>query len=273
MPISLRPGLGAITASLLAAALCVSASQAFCGEPPAKAETVSTARIEALVALLSSPSYAERRAAELGLYEIGAVAAPALRKAAAVSPHAARKASRLLRLIEWRIHPSRRDIEVLMEGFESRDLIGRMEAVFQLERLCDGAAMDTAAAISRNDPSPRVREYAAASLRRMLFRLGGGRGDLLTILNTRGCTHLSKDEYEAALKCFEEMLEIDSENSTALYNIACTYSRMKETAKAVDYLEKAVKAGFTDRLHIISDSDLANIRDDPKYKAIVESLK
>jgi tetratricopeptide (TPR) repeat protein len=172
----------------------------------------------------------------------------------------------------WRIHPLRPDLAFLMAGFEARPYLGKLDAIFRLERVGDARAMDVLRAVAGRDPSFRVRAYAARAADRVHFRLGGGRGDVLTVLNTRGCAHLAKGEWKKALACFDKMLELDPANQTALYNKACTYARWKKTDLAVAFLEKAVKAGFRDRAHIENDADLESIRKDPRYLKIVKGL-
>jgi HEAT repeat protein len=56
---------------------------------------------------------------------------------------------------------------------------------------------------------------------------------------------------------------------TAYYNLACNSAKAGDKAKAVDWLEKAVKAGFVDRAWIRKDGDLDGIRDEPGYKKLL----
>ncbi len=260
----------AILASVLAGGdgLCENAGTSAAAEPAERA------RIEALVAELGSHSWRDRAAAEEGLFKAGAGAAAALEACASGKPQspAALRARRLIGLFRWRIHPARADLELLMEGFGDRPLLSRMAAIFELEKLCDAPAMDVLEAIAAGDASARVRAYAAAAMRRAGFRLGGGRGDVLAVLNSKGCAHLGKGEYADALAMFDEMLRISPGNSTALYNKACAYSRMKEADRAFEFLKKAIDVGFADRDHIAADRDFDNIRDDPRFKEILDAL-
>jgi len=132
--------------------------------------------------------------------------------------------------------------------------------ILALERFADPHALAVLGQIARHDVSARVRAYADRTAGRVLFRMGGGTGTLLTALNTVGCRHLAKDEFEKAHARFDEMLRIMPGNATALYNKACTYARAKDVDLACAYLKKAVINGFKDLEHIEGDSDLANIR-------------
>lgn len=60
--------------------------------------------------------------------------------------------------------------------------------------------------------------------------------------------------------------------ATALYNIACVYSRKKKSDKAFDALEKAVEAGFSDTTQMKADTDLANIHKDKRFAELIERV-
>ena len=53
------------------------------------------------------------------------------------------------------------------------------------------------------------------------------------------------------------------------YNLACVRARAGGRGQALDALERAVAAGFADRAHIAADEDLASLRDEPRFKALV----
>jgi tetratricopeptide (TPR) repeat protein len=80
---------------------------------------------------------------------------------------------------------------------------------------------------------------------------------------------LKEKKYEDALKEFAKILREIPDDSNALYNSACAYSLLGDKAKAVEFLENSVKAGFLDFDHIEKDPDLDNIREDAGYKAII----
>jgi tetratricopeptide (TPR) repeat protein len=65
---------------------------------------------------------------------------------------------------------------------------------------------------------------------------------------------------------------IDPSDAAILYNVACSYSEAGRVDEAVDYLEKAVAAGFNQKEWIINDGDLESLRDHPRYKALIDSM-
>ena len=58
-----------------------------------------------------------------------------------------------------------------------------------------------------------------------------------------------------------------------LYNLSCIYSLQKNNKKALSYLDKSIKAGYFDYTHIKNDADFDNIRNEIKFKLLVEPLK
>ncbi|MCH7820869.1 MAG: tetratricopeptide repeat protein [Proteobacteria bacterium] len=54
-----------------------------------------------------------------------------------------------------------------------------------------------------------------------------------------------------------------------LYNVACVYSTIGEIEEALDCLEKSVRQGMAEVDWMINDSDLDNVRDHPRFKALL----
>ncbi len=87
-------------------------------------------------------------------------------------------------------------------------------------------------------------------------------------LRRKAHAHLQKKEWEEAIDTYKKILEINPEDSNALYNSACAYSLLGRKAEAVAHLRKAVEAGFIDFAHIKRDPDLDNIREEDGYKKL-----
>lgn len=60
---------------------------------------------------------------------------------------------------------------------------------------------------------------------------------------------------------------------TAYYNLSCTYALLGNSTAALDQLEKAIQAGYTDYSHLIEDGDLDLIRTEPRFLALQQSLR
>ena len=58
----------------------------------------------------------------------------------------------------------------------------------------------------------------------------------------------------------------------ALYNIACSYSRLNKIDDAYEYLAKAIERGYNAISHIQTDPDMENLRKDPEWETKIQKL-
>ena len=80
------------------------------------------------------------------------------------------------------------------------------------------------------------------------------------------------------LQHYEKLSKEDKRNFqgyyvNAFYNLCCTYSLLNNKTKALEYFEKSVNAGYGDYSHIKADTDLDNIRNEEKFKTLVQSIR
>jgi len=61
--------------------------------------------------------------------------------------------------------------------------------------------------------------------------------------------------------------------NSAWYNLACVYSLNNNKEAALNTLEKSIKLGFIWYTTIVGDSDMANIRTEPRFTAMVTQLR
>lgn len=86
-----------------------------------------------------------------------------------------------------------------------------------------------------------------------------------------GTSYHQLGNYEKAATAYEKNIPI-SKNPTAMYNLACAYSRLKQTDKAFEWLEKSITASGGFGLNPKTDEDLANIKDDARFAKMVELI-
>ena len=106
------------------------------------------------------------------------------------------------------------------------------------------------------DNAAKKAESAKACCAKALMNRGVVR-DLLKEPN------LALDDLLAARRC-------DSQDSEVHYNLACHYSIHKQLDLALQALDNALAAGFSDCKILREDSDLANLRASPKFKDMLE---
>ena len=80
-------------------------------------------------------------------------------------------------------------------------------------------------------------------------------------------------ERERSLEWAAQVLRSDTDDALVLYNIACFYSVAEQPDEAIEALEKSYAAGLADPEWMAQDSDLDNLRDLVRYKALVERME
>jgi adenylate cyclase len=89
-----------------------------------------------------------------------------------------------------------------------------------------------------------------------------------------GATNLWRvGEHEKAVDMANRALEQGRNEPLVFYNIACLYVDQGDKQHAIDLLEKAVDLGWGDRAWIETDIDLAPLRDDERFKALLARIR
>jgi len=90
-------------------------------------------------------------------------------------------------------------------------------------------------------------------------------------LTNRGITYSDLERYEESLADFNRSLELKPDDPGTIYNVACLFSLQRKTDDALAYLEKAIKSNEKYREMAKTDNDFDNIREDPRFKKLIES--
>ncbi len=80
-------------------------------------------------------------------------------------------------------------------------------------------------------------------------------------------------EHERAERWIGRALAIDPTDSVVLYNVACFYALDRQGDKALSCLESAVDHGYVSASWMQNDSDLASLRENPRFDALIERLQ
>jgi len=83
----------------------------------------------------------------------------------------------------------------------------------------------------------------------------------------------SNGDYKKALELSEKQHELRDSAVDPIYNIACMNCLLGEKAKAFDWLEKAVDAGYNDADHMANDFDLRAIWGEGRFRALVQRVR
>jgi len=103
---------------------------------------------------------------------------------------------------------------------------------------------------------------------------GMSRWDALDVLVSmkRSDEFYAQKDYRSALKELEHALALDPRNVGVLYNAACMHSLLGEKSQALAQLKRAVKAGWRNSDGMEKDADLASVRGEAEYKAILAAV-
>jgi tetratricopeptide (TPR) repeat protein len=81
---------------------------------------------------------------------------------------------------------------------------------------------------------------------------------------------LAKQDHRRALAALSVAMEAAPSRPLHWYNLACAQARVGARRQALDSLERAVAAGFEDRVLMAADEDLASLREDVRFQALVQ---
>ncbi|MFO7898503.1 MAG: tetratricopeptide repeat protein [Planctomycetota bacterium] len=238
------------------------------------------------VGRLGDESFARRRAATWALVALGDRALPALKRAMESSDPEVRARARLAaRMIRWRFtRELARKVGDPFAGWAEKKWHERERLVLDVGAIGGADAVPTLEQVLKSETSEAVRRAAAIGLLRAgprgLLALERSGGDLVELnIDSAGLRiqigngFLEEGKHRRALAEYRKALELDPKNDVAWYNIACAYSLMERIDQAVTALEKSVELGYDDVDWMQKDTDLDNIRNDPRYKGLVERLR
>src|SRR5207249_447960 len=77
---------------------------------------------------------------------------------------------------------------------------------------------------------------------------------------------------QRALEWAGRAMTMAPDESLTLYNVACVYALQAKSDQALDCLEQAVAHGFRHKEWVQHDTDLASLREQPRFQALIERL-
>ncbi|MCC6583809.1 MAG: tetratricopeptide repeat protein [Chitinophagales bacterium] len=91
-------------------------------------------------------------------------------------------------------------------------------------------------------------------------------------LNKIGQCYFNLQQYEESIAAYKKSVGYNG-SSGIMYNIACIYNKLSQKDSALVWLDNAVTAGYTQYQSTLDDEDLINLKDDAKFKTILEKIK
>ena len=75
------------------------------------------------------------------------------------------------------------------------------------------------------------------------------------------------------LEADERLVQLAPQNATVHYNHACSLALLERVDEAFAALRRAVALGYDDLQHLLGDEDLAGLRNDERFEALVARLR
>ena len=79
--------------------------------------------------------------------------------------------------------------------------------------------------------------------------------------------------YKEGLSVDEKLVQLKPEDPIVLYNLACSYSLLKDIDKALRAFKGAINCGYSDFEHLEQDNDLSNLRKDRRFQQYLARIK
>jgi len=74
---------------------------------------------------------------------------------------------------------------------------------------------------------------------------------------------------QAAAASLEKAVKLGADSPADLYNVSCGFALLGDKKTALDWLERAMAKGFDDRRTLENDADLASLRGEPRFQALL----
>lgn len=88
-----------------------------------------------------------------------------------------------------------------------------------------------------------------------------------------GNAYTAHGMYEKGLQIDQRLCSLRPKDPIFYYNLACSHALLKNIDAAFDALEKAILLGYNDIHHLERDKDLTYLREDVRYRKLVEKIK
>ena len=92
----------------------------------------------------------------------------------------------------------------------------------------------------------------------------------LASLNRELVSLFEKNDYDSCLRVIQHILDIDPDDGTAWYNLACVQCLQRDFDLAMESLEWSVEKGFISFRHMEHDEDLEALKERPEYLALLD---
>lgn len=107
---------------------------------------------------------------------------------------------------------------------------------------------------------------------RFYEKLLGAYPDFVDVLIPLGEAYTRRGLFDKGLQVDLRLAQLRGEDPLTWYNLGCSYTLLKRIDDAVSALQRAITIGYRDIAYLQKDPDLANLRQSPRYRDVLESF-
>jgi len=97
--------------------------------------------------------------------------------------------------------------------------------------------------------------------------------DFMEALQALGNAYTARGLYQKGLEVDMKLVGLRPAEPVAHYNLACSYSLLKDIEAAFKALTRAIDLGYSDLSHMAKDPDLENLRQDKRFLNLIIKLR
>ena len=97
--------------------------------------------------------------------------------------------------------------------------------------------------------------------------------DFMEALQALGNAYTTRGLYQKGLEADMKFVSLRPADPIGHYNLACSYSCLKDIEAAFKALRRAIELGYSDLYHMAKDPDMENLRKDKRFLHLIVKLR
>lgn len=97
--------------------------------------------------------------------------------------------------------------------------------------------------------------------------------NVVDVLVPLGDAYTRRGYYKKGLEVDLRLTRLKPKDPVVFYNLACSYSLLDQITPALQSLEKALDLGYDDFKSLMSDPDMRNVRNNPRFQHLLRKYR
>ncbi|MFC1703369.1 hypothetical protein ACFL1E_01105 [Candidatus Omnitrophota bacterium] len=99
------------------------------------------------------------------------------------------------------------------------------------------------------------------------------RPEFIEVLRALGDAYTQRGYYAKGLAVDKKLAQLRPDDALIFYNLACSYSLMREIERSLEAITRAIELGYDDFTFLHNDADLENLRADIRFRDMMSKLQ